>query len=176
MTHLRIHAADSFPRTLKRLPLCLLLCSSLVGCEYWWQRGQPPAVATMMNRSQQNLQSAATEFKSARAEIVPTSLSLAEQLNKAVSGAQKNEAPAAVLVHLKGARSMMMELEGKLSVGSRAAHNELNGQLRTLIEHAEKGDKTDVAALGLYTARVQAFLANELSVPAPVVWVAQPKA
>ena len=70
---------------------------------------------------------------------------------------------------------MMMELEGKLSVGSRAAHNELNGQLRTLIEHAEKGDKTDVAALGLYTARVQAFLANELSVPAPGVWVAQPK-
>ncbi len=188
MTHLPLSAlpARSFPVTgarffgvrsaLPQFALAVLLSSGLTGCEYWWQRGQPPAVATMMNRAQAKFQTAATDYKSARPEILPTSLTLAEQLNKAVEGAQKKQAPAELLAHLKEARSMMMELEGKLSVGSRSAHNELNGQLRALIENAEKGEKTDVAALGLYTARVQSFLANELSVPAPVIWHAQPKA
>ncbi len=164
---------------MKRVPqfaFAVLLSSGLMGCEYWWQRGQPPAVSTLMNRAQTKFQAAANDFKAARPEILPTSLTLAEQLNKAVEGAQKKQAPAELLTHLKEARSMMMELEGKLSVPNRAAHNELNGQLRAFIDTAEKGEKTDVAALGLYTARVQSFLASELSVPAPVIWHAQPAA
>ena len=184
MTHLSFSAvglaanwsSSRFSRGLSLLALATLLSSSLIGCEYWWQRGQPPAVATLMGRSQAKLQAAATEFKSVRAAIVPTSLTLAEQLNKAVAGAHKKQAPAELLPHLKEARTMMMELEGKISIGSRAAQNELNGQLRSIIERAENGEKTDIAALGLFTARVQSFLANELSVPAPAVWTPQPKA
>ena len=69
--------------------------------------------------------------------------------------------------HLVTTRGHFMDMEGKLSIGSRAAFGELSGQLRVFIAAASEGESVDSSALGLFTARTLFFLANELSVPGP---------
>jgi hypothetical protein len=170
-------------RSARRAALSTLLAASAIsltmtaGCtEYWWQRGQPPAVATLLTRSKQKLDDSLTQYRAARPQVATVAAELEKNMNQALALADKNAASAEVLPHLKQVRGHMMSLEGKLSWGSRPAHGELNGELRSFVDQAERGEQVSKSALGLYSARVYTFLANELSVPEPVIYTVQPGA
>jgi hypothetical protein len=140
---------------------------------FWWNRGQPKSVAELLSNSQDKLTAALKNSESSRAELVPLARGLEQQLldtrNKLLSSGTQQD----MQTELTKTEHAMMTLEGKLSVGSRAAYGELAGELRTFSEKVQAGQQLDDpdfrSAFSLYTARTLSFLANELSVPAPVV-------
>lgn len=149
-------------------PLLVAFLLLLSGCsEYWWTRGQPPSVATLLSRSQSKLEAARSARAGVREEVAQISTSLEKALLQAVEAVEKDGSKRDLAVSLTSAREAMMDLEGKLSIGSRAAYGELSGQLRRFLQVLAAGGDIEYAPFGLYTARTLSFLANELTVPAP---------
>ena len=140
---------------------------------YWWQRGQPKSVTQLLDGSQAKLNAALDSFKSTRPEIAPIVKDLQGSLLKVKGQLAAKPQQANVAAELVKSEELMMGLEGKLSVGSRAAYGELAAQLRSFSDRVNSGQQLNDAAFnstfGLFTARTLSFLANELSVPAPVV-------
>lgn len=156
------------PLALCATALILMLFST--GCtEYWWQRGQPPGTRTLLDRSQAALDDSLKSFSSKRPEVAKIATEINTALDAAVKEADKGAAGRGPLLQqLITTRSSMMSLEGLTSIGSRAAQAELNGELRMFIDSLEKGATADRGAVTLFASRTVRFLANELSVPAPV--------
>ncbi len=140
---------------------------------YWWQRGQPKSVAQLLDISKGKLGESLSSHASARSDIAAN----AEGIQTALTGAYERVLAGGkkedVASQLGKVEDNFIDIEAKLSIGSRAAYGELAGQLRTFSERLRSGqdigDEGFREAFGLYTSRVLAFLANELSVPAPVV-------
>ena len=65
--------------------------------------------------------------------------------------------------NLNKVQSDFIELEGKLSIGSRAAYSELSKQIRAFVS----SDKLNKPAYRLFASRSIMFLASELKTPAP---------
>lgn len=144
--------------------LCILLSSTACN-EYWRSRGQPPSVAQLMQRSQAHL----SEQVKVRAEARPELARIAQNIEKSMlamfsDGTLKKEA---VQEQLASVQKDFLSLEGKVSIGSRAAFGELSAQLRGFVGQAAKGGEVDYAALGLFTSRVIRFFGNEMMVPGP---------
>ncbi len=145
--------------------------AGLQGCDtnYWWSRGQPASVETLVNRFDAKFETALSSRSTERADVAPTMKTVASEMKSILVSLDSANKSDGVIGHLVSARAGMMALEGKLSIASRAAHNELNGQLRAIIEQADKKQPLDGNAFRLYTARLLSFFTDELSVPAPVV-------
>ncbi len=155
-------------RTLVSLLFGLLLLS-FSGCsEYWWQRGQPPSVSQLLARSSSNFSSAQSNYGSQRGDVSPTFKEINEALDRLTALATK-QAPANLSSGDFGVLiSKFIQLEGKLSIGSRAAYGELSGQLRAFAQDASTNNSIPYPAFGLFAVRTKNFLASELSVPSPV--------
>ena len=140
---------------------------------YWWQRGQPKSPAELYTQAGEKLQNSVEQFKSTRPDIASAAADIRGALNAAYGGLDKGTDAGAISAELSKAETSWMALEGKLSVGSRAAYGELAGELRAFNEKLQGGqdpkDEGFRESLRLYSARVYSFLANEISVPAPVV-------
>lgn len=136
---------------------------------YWWQRGQPKSVSQLLAESQGKLETALTDSASERQEIVPSAKGIQQALTKAVEYTRMGRASTDVVTELTEAERQMLQLEGKLSIGSRAAYGELASELRQFTADAQSGQGTSFASFGLFTSRTFVFLANELSMPPPVV-------
>lgn len=134
---------------------------------YWWQRGQPKSVSQLLDESTTRLSEAVAQYQSKREELIPLATSIEKSLNSTLLSVQKKD--AAVSDNLNKTELAMLELEGKLSVGSRAAYGELSSQLRAFTNQASSGAEIKQEAFGLYTSRIFFFLANELSMPKPVI-------
>lgn len=145
-----------------------LIGMSFSGCdfEYWTTRGQPPSVEELLTRAQSNLDRAQQERGSVRAELAPISSQLRDALLGAAQNLKGDGNRESVLAQIEKARSGFKALEGKVSIGSRAALGQLSGQLRALSVQAKAGE-LDYAAFGLFSARTFNFLAGEFEVPAP---------
>ncbi len=161
-----------------------VLCSGLIACDrgdsvrwwskipgygdYWWQRGQPKSPDELFSMASETLKKNVERYKSARPEIA----SAQEQIRSSISAAAFGDNAAQQASNLAAAEQQWMALEGKLSVGSRAAYGELAGELRAFSERAKAGqnvsDEGFRESLKLFATRVTNFLANEISVPAPV--------
>ena len=153
---------------LRLLPLLFLL--SMIGCsEYWWQRGQPPSVDTLLVRSSENLKQAEEKFAAKRADVLSSFRELDTTLDKVVDLARKSADQSTVAPALETLSLNFIGLEGKLSIGSRAALGELSGQLRSFVEDSAQKKHLPFPAVGLFAARTKNFLASELSVPPPVL-------
>ncbi|MDD2942176.1 MAG: hypothetical protein PHC51_04335 [bacterium] len=145
------------------LPVCLGACS-----EYWWTRGQPPAPSTMLSRAQTNLSSAREEFGESRADIAEISVRYEESMRSMLDSISKNSALSETISNLQSTQKIFAELEGHLSIGSRAAFGELSAQLRKLAHDISKPDaQTSLQTYDLFASRSFAFLARELATPAP---------
>ncbi len=136
---------------------------------YWWQRGQPKSVSQLLTESQGKLDAALTASAAERKEIVPAAKGIRESLSKAAELSRGGRPATEVVAQISAAEQQMIQLEGRLSVGSRAAYGELASQLREFASEAQGGQETSFAAFGLFTARTFVFLANELSMPPPIV-------
>ena len=165
---------------------CLaLLCVACLGCNdlkwwnkipgytgEWWTRGQPKSPEQQLNASRENLHATLKDFQAKRPELAPLATQIEQALLAAYSGLSGSAGSNSVLPQLEKAAEAMLNMEGKLSVGSRAAYGELCGQLRTFEQRVQGGSTADPHfrhAFGTYAARTLSFLANELSMPAPVV-------
>lgn len=141
----------------------------------WWTRGQVRSPQELLNNSRQLLQGRMEEFKAARPEIAPLAAQVEKSLSTAYSSLESGRSGESISPELQKAAQAMLDMEGKLSIGSRAAHGELCGELRTFEQKVrglatnEAGTNNDLIrnAFGTYAARAFSFLANELSVPAP---------
>lgn len=164
----------AFPSSLatRSFQMAILLVASLGigGCnEYWWQRGQPASSQTVFARSKTALEESLRESGSARSDITPVVKEIESSLGRAVETVRKRDTSATdLLAHLSSAKTAMMRLEGLTSIGSRAAQGELNGELRSFIAALEQGTIPEAGAVTLFAARTLRFLANEVTVPAPV--------
>ena len=137
----------------------------LVGCDtgYWWSRGQPPSVETLLDRSQTKLANATKAPTNNNQKLTVGAAEIKKSLTGALNAAKDGPRHSPnVARHLKSARAAFLSLEGHLSPGSRPPYGELSGQLRSFITHAEKG-KVDGSALGLFAARTFFFLSDELT-------------
>ncbi len=154
----------------------ILLILPLSACDlgYWWQRGQPPGVETLVERSSNRLGQALLSSGGEREDVA----GIAKQLQATLEGIYStNTNPSssnpsqkkhlALDISLEQAKTSFLELEGKLSIGSRAAFGELSGQLRRFVKKAEAENQFNYDAFGLFAARTMFFLSRELVVPAP---------
>lgn len=158
---------NSFQTGIRIFSLVLLV--GLFGCnESWWTRGQPPSVKTLIERSESRFDEAVLSYGSKREDILDLANNLKSNLIAASVAASKGAPKAELLAPLKKAEENMIAVENSLSIGSRAAYGELSGQLRVFVNTMEKGGEINGDSVGLYVSRVLFFLANELSVPAPV--------
>ena len=163
----------SFFRFNSKLPtlalFTLLLCGTTACSEYWWQRGQPPSVDTLLARSSANLQDAEGKYASQRPDVLSQFRELDSSLDKVVQFARTNSEQGEYSGQLELLSQQFMQLEGKLSIGSRAALGELSGQLRSFISDKKSNQHLTYGTVGMFAARTKNFLASELSVPAPVL-------
>ena len=136
--------------------LCLTACT-----EYWWTRGQPPAVSTLYARAKSQLNLAHNENPYNRGPVIKISSQLQSSLSRALNSLHKGEISEKAL---SSSRQSFIEIERHLSMGSRPAYGELTGQFRVMTKDKEA---LSPLAFELFTARVYLFLASELSVPAP---------
>lgn len=136
---------------------------------YWWQRGQPKGVNELLTDAQHKLELALSGSADERQEIIPTARGIQQSLTKAVEYTRAGRASTDVLSELNETERQMMQLEGKLSVGSRAAYGELAAQLRQFTNDAQSGHPANEGAFGLFASRTFVFLASELSMPPPVL-------
>ncbi|MFN8389527.1 MAG: hypothetical protein U0136_04485 [Bdellovibrionota bacterium] len=169
----------------RRASFGVLFISLLSGCDgqwwhnipgyngEWWSRGRPKSVDQLLTTSEQQLDAAAQADKYGRKELLPLAKNIRESLASVQSKLSSAPSKDAVQAELAKTVNAMLPLEGKLSIGSRAAYGELSGELRSFVSQVESGqnisDPAFAAAFNLYTARTFFFLANELSVPAPFV-------
>ena len=161
-----------FPMLRTPVVMLLLLFSAgqLCGCtEYWWQRGQPRSVGQLVTAANEKLSSAVATGRASRADVVDIAEAIQKQLTTAVNGYKSSNAAQSLRGQMTGLEESFMQLEGKLSIGSRAAYGELSGQLRSLSKAVTAGEAPTFAAFGTFAARTLSFLANELSVPPPVI-------
>lgn len=158
----------------KHILLLALALPVLGGCDfdYWWSRGQPPAPSKVLDRSITRLNDELT--RTPRSELQPLATQIKEELLRAANALKgesslspKADAPSFVDA-LEKTSAQFQALEGKLSWGSRPPYGELSGQLRALTEDARKGVNIDAPAFEIFAAHTAFFLANELTVPAPV--------
>lgn len=152
------------------IALILFSALSLSACnEYWRTRGQPPSVQKLLERSQSRLSEAREENETSRTELSLLSKKIEKSLLAVAKSLESAEAKenGQLLKSLSEASDNFIALEGKVSIGSRAALGELAGQMRTFSETASQGNSLAPKAFGLFTARTMFFLANELSVPGP---------
>ena len=74
-----------FAKALWPTKLTLVLTLSLVtltGCtQYWWERGQAPSVATLIERSSTDLNNNLASFAGTRGDIVPSAKAIAQSLS-----------------------------------------------------------------------------------------------
>jgi len=137
----------------------------LAGCSKdWWTRGQPPSVDTLVSRSHLELIELRKQNKNTRETVAKASTRIEQALLKAFEISKNGGNNSQSKQYLEAATTSFIALEGKLSIGSRAAYGELAGQLRNFV-----GSKTTPSpeAIGLFSARMFFFLGNELTVPKP---------
>ncbi len=134
---------------------------------YWWQRGQPKSVSQLLDESTTRLTEAVAQYQTKRNELIPLATSIEKNLQTTLISVQQKDAK--ISDNLNQTELAMLELEGKLSVGSRSAYGELSSELRAFADQASAGAEIKQEAFGLYTARIFFFLANELSMPKPVI-------
>lgn len=155
------------PFTIVLVTFFLLL--SFTGCsDYWWQRGQPPSVSTLLSRSHENFRLAKEKYSASRPDVIQQFSALDSALERLTKLAQQGTPSAQLKAEYDSLEQEFMKLEGKLSLGSRPALGELSGQLRTLAEENARNNRATFSTFGLFAARTRNFLASELSVPAPV--------
>ena len=123
----------------------------------------------MLDESTKILEEKLAAAASERADILPLAKNLKSALGKALAATSSTSAASTnVAASLEEAAQAMLDLEGKLSVGSRAAYGELAGQLRVFADSASSGQVPNHSAFGLFASRTYKFLASELQVPPPV--------
>lgn len=153
--------------------LIILSLISLSACsEYWWTRGQPPSVESLVSRANDRLERALASNSESRAQLAPLAKDIKTELLSAFqilafdSNLREN---SQLIAHLEKAREDFINLEGKLSFGSRPAYGELSGQFRAFEGTISPDDRSKLSfsSFGLFVSRTLFFLANELSVPAP---------
>lgn len=148
----------------KILLASVILLSNTACSEYWWTRGQPPSTSELFERKQITLVEAIQKDPYNREIVIKHSELLSSALEKAVSSFGSKEA---FTTALGNSQKQFISLEGKLSIGSRAAFGELSGQLRSFLQKNDEGEQIDKSAFTLFSARTLSFLASEISVPAP---------
>lgn len=150
---------------------CLLLVAlPASGCtDYWWQRGQPPSVKTLMSRATTDLETAIAAKKRS-ADLVQLAKTIESCTKQAAveSGAAGNSPSTKLSEALGQCKQGFVSLEDHISVTNRAPYAELSGQLRVFVDASSKGEKLDPSAVGLFAARTLFFLASELELSAPV--------
>lgn len=134
---------------------------------YWWQRGQPKSVGQLLEQSTERLADAVGKYQTSREELVPVSANIEKTLQTTLTNLRNKNSNVAE--DFSKTESALIELEGKLSVGSRSAYGELASELRAFTEKAKSGAEIPADAFELYNARILFFLANELSMPKPVI-------
>lgn len=150
---------------MKKIAFILSLLG-MVGCnEYWWTRGQPPSVKELVERAQDRFNSTVEERALARSDFAPAAQKLRNALIQALHATSKSGHISKDLI--KDVEVSFIEMEGKLSVGSRAAYGELCNQIRAFANKVELGEQLDSSAFGLFASRSIFFLTSELKVPAP---------
>lgn len=154
----------------------ILMSAVWTGCtDYWWSRGQPPGVNQLLEKSEARLNESLSTHSSSRPVLSPLASKVSIELKKSLSSLDNLEKPAGAssqqsklaVANMTTLKQSFMELEGTLSIGSRAAYSELSGQLRGFARSVESGQAVDPKAFGLFAARTTFFLASELKVPAP---------
>lgn len=133
----------------------------------YWDRGQPPSVATLYESAKEQLAQQVETRAEFRSDITPQVLSLSKALDDANQQFAKGNVPATVAA-LEAARSSLIAVETSLSIGSRAPYGELTGQLRQLISTVRQGEKIEASTLRLLSSRLTFFFARELQVASPI--------
>ena len=159
-----------------RLSFCVLLISlfSSACSEYWWTRGQPPAVSTLLKRQQETLEASLDQYAEQRPALAKSSKEVQLKLLAILESGAKGQTQS-LPEQFSALVGIFHSLEAEVSFGSRAAISELSGQLRAFSTAAAASGspaaemRLDPEAFGLFSARTFAFLANELKVSAPSV-------
>lgn len=152
----------------------LLLATASTGCdtEYWWSRGQPPAVRTVLQRSEVRVNEALEQRSAARPEIAQVVKAVQQELlstSKTLTVAAEEEQSAAALTEataaLKKVQESFLSLDGKLAITNRIPFHELASELRVFLSLAAEGQPVDDEAFALFSSRVLFFFAEELTLP-----------
>lgn len=133
----------------------------------YWDRGQPPSVATLYERSKAQLAEQVEKRAEFRQDITPQVLTMSKALDQANHQLSSGNIPA-IVASLEEARGALVAVESSLSIGSRAPYGELTGQLRHVIAAVRNGEKLDASALRLLSSRLTFFFARELQVASPI--------
>ena len=141
---------------MKNLLLFLLVIGSTSCTEYWWTRGQPPSTSDLLERANDRFKTSYKKRAEKREDIASLAKNLTESLNQSVESADAT--------NLNQVQSDFIKLEGKLSIGSRAAYSELSKQIRAFVSSENNFNKP---AYRLFASRSIMFLASELKTPAP---------
>lgn len=154
------------------LILCLIV-STTACSEYWWTRGQPPSIETLVERSHERFNETLAKRGSFRPSLAKISSDLEKSLGTTYHAVQPQASAHNIdlVQELEHGRNLLLDLEPELSIGSRAAYGELSGQMRTFLARVAEGKSLSPEIFGLFNARICFFLANELEVPGPL----QPK-
>lgn len=139
-----------FTVTIKRLVILSVLFAFSSCTDYWWSRGQAPAVEELLSRSERKLDNAVIEHSTRRKEFA----AIAEEVKLALLGSIEDRSK------VSSANKSFLKLEGRISYGSRPAYGELSGQLR-VFENKSGTKNFPKEAFTLYVSRVFDFLANE---------------
>ena len=156
----------------KTLAVLLLLfgLTGTGGCsEYWWSRGKAKTPEMLLAAGRERLAGIQANPPYVRSDIAQSVADIRCSLEMAVADVETSQDDGTAAAELIGFREDFRKLEGKLSIGSRAAYGELSGQLRGMITAAEKGQRPEKEAFALYASRVMFFLADELAVPMPLI-------
>ena len=145
---------------MKNLLLILLVICSTSCTEYWWTRGQPPSTSDLLERANDRFSTSFEQRSEKRADIANLAKSLTNSLNQSVNSTNANS--------LNKVQSDFIKLEGKLSIGSRAAYSELSKQIRAFSNNSSTNEgSVNKSAYRLFASRSIMFLASELKTPAP---------
>ena len=140
---------------MKNLLLFLLVICSTSCTEYWWTRGQPPSTSDLLERANDRFKTSYSNRSEKRSDIASLAQNLTSSLNESVNSTNASS--------LNKVQSDFIQLEGKLSIGSRAAYSELSKQIRAFVG----SNKINKPAYRLFASRSIMFLASELKTPAP---------
>ena len=155
---------------MKKIVFTLSLLTLSACNEYWWTRGQPPSAKELVLRAEDRFNLSINERAQTRADFAPSAQKLKSSLLQTLEASYKNDKSKndnSLKESVKATEMSFIELEGKMSIGSRAAYGELCNQIRAFASKADAGENVDPSAFELFTSRSIFFLANELKVPAP---------
>ena len=153
--------SSSIKLTILTLAILTSSCS-----DYWWERGQPPHPEKLLQSAGKVLVESQQANAGSRDDIATDIEKISSKINALSDHLAADSTAGDSNELVKDVSSSLAELEGKISVPSRAAYGELAGQWR-LWAKKDISNTSFTPALQLLSSRTLRFMAREISSPKP---------